>query len=457
MEKITPYMHSGLAYTENDVASHATDIFESIQQEVSMKEQHLVAIRPETPSERGPYDFKIHQRADQYIQTSQIRLYMKLKLETTAGAVPAITDGAGTCNLPGNSLFTRMEIDIGGKLISDLQCTHSNYKTYLETLLTYSKEARNSHLSASGWDIDTSAHLDDVRFHIVADDKETHADNTENKGLQTRRKIQAFPFDVMIPLHFDFFNCDRLFPPGIDMILKLIRAEDGFLMMQPAAITKTFRIVISEMKLFVPYITVAANIVAHHRHLMLTKPVLLPIKKTEVRQHHYPAGLSNIYIANQYTNRMPKSLIIGMVTANSYNGHVNSNPYNFQHFNINHVQLKVNNFLVPIEPYTPDWKDSGPLYMRELRSFYDNIGIGTDNIGNAVTADLYKGGATLFAWDFSPDHCNGYHWHKREDGGHLDIDLKFKEATPVSITVLCFAVYDALVAIEKNMEVVVSY
>lgn len=74
-----------------------------------------------------------------------------------------------------------------------------------------------------------------------------------------------------------------------------------------------------------------------------------------------------------------------------------------------------------------------------------------------MTTEMYRGGATLFAWDFSPDHCNGYHWHRRENGGHIDIDLRFKEPLTDGITVLCFAVYDALVAIDKDMQVTVTY
>jgi hypothetical protein len=186
------------------------------------------------------------------------------------------------------------------------------------------------------------------------------------------------------------------------MNLKLTRADDAFLIMQPTTKTTAWKIVISDMKLYVPYISIADNIVAHHRKLMATQPVLLPIKKTEVLTHHFPTGLTNIFIANQFTNRLPKSLIIGMVETASYNGNVNKNPYNFQHFGINYVQLFRNGVQNPIEAYTPNWATDNEMFHRELRSFYDNIGIGTDNIGNAVVSDMYKGGATLFAWDFSP-------------------------------------------------------
>jgi hypothetical protein len=51
----------------------------------------------------------------------------------------------------------------------------------------------------------------------------------------------------------------------------------------------------------------------------------------------------------------------------------------------------------------------------------------------------------------------GYHWHAREEGGSLDVDLRFKEALPTGgITVMLFGVYDALVAIDKDMNVGVS-
>ena len=214
MENITPHAHVALAYTENDVASHATDIFRPIAQEVSMKGTVLVAIRPTGgDNQTGPYDFKIMQRGDMYIQTSQMRLYMKMKVQKHDGTLPGDTDGVGICNLAGNSLFKNMEIQIGGNTIADLQNSHSNYKTYLETLLTYSREARNSHLNASCWQIDTAKYLDDVKYGVNTDtDKEL---NTQNTGLVDRRKMIATPFDICFPLHFDFFNCDRLFPPGV--------------------------------------------------------------------------------------------------------------------------------------------------------------------------------------------------------------------------------------------------
>jgi hypothetical protein len=70
---------------------------------------------------------------------------------------------------------------------------------------------------------------------------------------------------------------------------------------------------------------------------------------------------------------------------------------------------------------------------------------------------MYVNGASLFAWDFSPDKCNGFHWHKRDDGGHIDIELRFKEGLAKNITIMLFAVFDALVAIDRHSVCTVSY
>ena len=387
MENITPNAHPSIAYTENDVAAHATELFRPVAQEVSMKGSTTVVIRPINgdADQAGPIYFPIQQRGDMYIQTSNIRLYVKIKIQNEAGAVPVAADGVGFSNLPGNSLFNKFEINIAGQLVGALENTHSNYKTYIESLLTYGKEARSGHMVASGWRIDTPGHFDDVKYGTnVAETKNAEGavvpaviNNTRNEGLWQRR-ITGNPFDLCFPLHFDFFNSDRLFAPGMDMTLIATRISDDFVIMQPEASKKSWKIVLSDIKLHVPYIAVADNIVAHHKSLMNSgKSILIPIKKTEVLTFPFGTGLTNIIMPNLYMNRLPKSLILAMVETRSYNGYVHTNPYYFQNFGVEHVQLSRMGVAIPSEPYRPVWSPPDKaMYHRELRAFYDNIGIG---------------------------------------------------------------------------------
>ena len=468
MDNLGKHMQGGLTYTENDVLSHTTDLFRPIQQEVSMIDSNIICVRPISMNQAGPYTFNITPKGEQYIHMNRIRLYIAGSVTSSTGAALIETDNVGVCNLLGNSLIQTIELEIGGKQIGELQNTHANYKSYLETLLSYGEEAKDSHLTCGFWVDDSAFEFDDCKYHLQSDEESEDANeavekrkkagphplDSKNKGYRERRVNVLTPFDLMIPLHCDFFNSDKLLPPGVELVLKLTRAKDDFLLMQ--ASDSKYRINLSSIKLYIPYITLAEPIVAAHKRMIQSGPILLPIKKTEILVHHFAAGLTNVFIPNQFQNRLPKSLIVGMLDTDSYNGTAKKNPYNFKHFSVNHVQIIKNGCAIPNDAYSPDWENK--LYNRELRCFFDNIGVGTDNNPCSISSKLYAGGCTFFAFDLSPDKCNGYHWHAREEGGSIDIDLRFKEALPSGgMTVMLFAVFDAAVTIDKDNQVAVAF
>jgi len=460
MENLGKHLQGGLAFTENDVASHATDCFRPIAQEVSMLSSNTVQIRPVSMNQSGPWDFKILQKGEQYIQGNHTRCYMKLAVTAADGSNITNAEGVGVVNMLPHSLIKTIELEIGGKTIPELQNTHANYKAYLETLLSYSEEAKVGHLNTAMFRQDTATHFEDFAYSL------TDTSDTKNAGFKKRRKwiAESKKFEVMFPLHCDFLNCDRLLPPGIDLTVKLTRESDDFVLMVPPTVTsasgattantKKYKIEIEDIKLYVRYITVAENIFNNHRTQIQTSPMLLPIKKTEFVTHNAGSGTTNILLDNLFLNKVPSALMVMLVDTESYNGKPGRNPYYFQHYKLNHLSLTHNGKHILTEPYTPDWDKK--FYVREIRDFYDNTGIVTNNLGNGVQPELWAGGATIFAFDLSPDLCNGYHWHKRAHGGSMCLEMRFAEGLPKGVTVLMYAIYDALVAIDKDMNVAVN-
>lgn len=450
MDNVGKHLQGGLAFTENDLATHATDIFRPIQQEVSMVSSHMQSIQPQNMNQSGPYYFHIPTNGSQYIQANQIRLHMFVEIQKSDGTAITAADGAGVCNLLGNSMFQSMEIEINGRKITELENTHSNYKAYLETLLSYGDESRTSTLSNSLWKLDKASHFDDTKYGA------TTATNTSNDGLDSRRKNTLTKFDLYFPLHFDFFNSDRYIPPTERPILfKLNRAKDSFCFMN-ATSTTSFKLVISNMRLYVPYVTLSPAILERHKELIQTTPAVFPIKKTEILVQHVGSGGRNVQVNSVFGDRIPKSLIIGLLAPDSYDGtNVSKNPYNFKHFDLNEIYIKHNGTQIPADSYRPDW--SAKLYAREHRSFFDNIGIGIDNIPCAITSSLYANGCTFFAFDLSPDKCNGYHTHEKLYGS-INIEMSFKNPIPSGgMTVMMYGVHDAQVTLDKFDEVVVTY
>ena len=101
----------------------------------------------------------------------------------------------------------------------------------------------------------------------------------------------------------------------------------------------------------------------------------------------------------------------------------------------------------PPNPYQPDFVRG--LFSRELRALYDNTGIHTTDGGFTISRKGYANGYTLFAWDLTPDSCNGWHLHNSAGRG-LDLDLTFEVALPTTVNVIFYASFEASVFINKD-------
>ena len=83
------------------------------------------------------------------------------------------------------------------------------------------------------------------------------------------------------------------------------------------------------------------------------------------------------------------------------NGKYELNPFNFMQFDFNFITIRVNGIQIPSKGFIPVFKEK--LVHRELRSLYDNIGIGTENHGCSITVEDLCGGTCLFCFDLCVD------------------------------------------------------
>ena len=91
------------------------------------------------------------------------------------------------------------------------------YKAFLETLLTASKEAAESHMRSSLWLQDAAGEHDTLNEFPTANGKSSHS--KRGMMIATSREV---PFAT--PFQHDLFQSDRLWPPvrriGCDTIIR---------------------------------------------------------------------------------------------------------------------------------------------------------------------------------------------------------------------------------------------
>jgi len=421
----------GLTLTENNVIAHSTDIFSLASQEASMKSGRSLIIRPLNMSDDGPFEFEIPPLDLQYMMPSATRLEMKLKIVQEDGANLPADAVVGFINGIGTTLFNTITVDINTKPLPELTNSLAQYKSYFENVLTYGYDARNTALRAQQFHMDTNEHFESF---------------THNLGLNARKAIckESKTFQVSSPIHSDFFQTDKLLPPGLSILLRLHRAADSFVIMTND--NKRYKLKMMDMKLYVRFITLSNELTSKHINLFEKRPAIYPLLKTVIKTKQYATGLQAVSWPNMFVGRLPKSLILGILASENFNGNYAKNPFNFKHHSCTDVSLKVNGAEVPTGGYHQDFDDL--IFLKSYQEFQDNIGILHDNVGNVVSPDYYRGGCAFYAFDLSPDLCNGYHFHEPLMG-NIHLDLTFKNATTEPLTVVAFSSFDMLITIDQ--------
>ena len=275
-----------------------------------------------------------------------------------------------------------------------------------------------------------------------------------NSGYVERRKIiqQSKEFDFYIPLAADIFQSNRVLHPSVSLRIKLSRAPDEFSILSSSG--HKYFIELSQVKLFARYMQLSPEVVAKHALKLAKKEALIyPIQRTIMRSHNIPQGERSVYVSNLfYGKALPKTIIIGFVETDAYHGSLQKNPWNFKHFNLESAIIRVNGENCPADPIRPDFEND--LFMREYIEFYRNIGIDiSEDGGNLITPNLYRGGSFFLSFDLTGDQCNMLHHHKTQSGA-IDFNAVFKNVLDVSVTMVVYAMSEAQIEIGENGPIV---
>lgn len=446
MEDNNKHVQGGIQTTETGIRSHASDIYSTIDQEVSMSTFRKVCFRPTNKS--SPYIFNVKSPDEySYVIPKETRLYVKCRVLRDDGANIQAADNVSIVNMFPTSLWKHIDIEVHGKPITWLQNDNAHYKAYLETVLSYGEDARKSHLASYGFCMDTGAHFDAVA--PAANGVFANAGFGERALLCQNSRYMEFKTLV----HSDFLQSERAFPRNMDFTISFTREADAFSILTNTLIAaEQFKIEIADIRLYVHFVQMHEQIVRQHKILSTKTKAKIFINQTVVKSYSFAPNVLDLGINNMFIgDSLPKSILIGIVRQSSFLGDQNTNPFRFQPFDMRTAYIEYCGVTLPPETYKPNFPDG--IYMEMFRDFFDNTGVGSSDFGNCVNKTTFADGMCLMAFDFSPDKCNGFHYHKKVKGTiHLQIFLHAPVA--YSVNVIVFGVYNTVATIDEyfNME-----
>ncbi len=123
---------------------------EKVAVECSQSGFSNVWIKPQngTTNQAGPFIFDIDPSVDKYIMLNKVKLEMDCHIVREDGSPLQWMDVVAPCDLLGSCFWESVEVFLNGQPFSGASAANAGYKAFMETMLTYDKDAAGSHLQS---------------------------------------------------------------------------------------------------------------------------------------------------------------------------------------------------------------------------------------------------------------------------------------------------------------------
>jgi len=176
-----------------------------------------------------------------------------------------------------------------------------------------------------------------------------------NEGLATRSTFarQSPEFDMMRRLHADLFFQNRFMLNEVGVKIKLIRSKDTFCLMGAAA-----RVSILHASMFVRKVKLMPSVFLAHAKTLENGTAKYPIRRVVCKTFGVPQNYLDVTHEKLFSGQLLTGLVVGLVDNRAFNGNLERNPFNFQHYNLSEIALYLDGQQqFALKPIQPDYEN----------------------------------------------------------------------------------------------------
>lgn len=423
-----------------EVTHTSLDLFS--RQSMLVNLQHAIEVRigPASEPNGRTLDFKILGERTNFIDLNHIYLALQVQLRKSDGnplkedasdatslADPDKTDKPTVVNNLLHSLFEDYELRANDERISSANGRYA-HKAFLETEMSSTEDEKNSWLISQGYQYESNP-----------------ADLTT--GVFRNRRALATPTSSIYlygKLSCDVFTTSPFLVPGVTLSLKLLRSSHDFTTITDQA-AKHYQIAILDANLIVRKVLVKDDIAAAIERRLLKEPAVYQYTEVIPKAYLMSPG-STFWKQDDIFQKEPiRRIALAMCLNTHFDGSHDTNPFQYNKFDLREVVLKRNGTDVPGSPlYTVD--DNMAYYnsLRALAFNRNSHGISVADYPNhyVIVFDLTS---TLEASHMliNPETTNG----------SLYLELKFGTPLPHNIALFLIGERTSVLYIDGNKKV----
>ncbi len=425
----------------NSVACSKTelDLFCLPPTQVAIEEASWIPVNTVEVSNSYSIKFEYTTSEGYYLDLARSYISFQAQIDGTSQTL----NKAGPINMWGHSLFKQIDLSINDKILTSANDFYP-YEAMVSTLLSYGKEAARTQLALAGYEKDTAGHMD---ANTLDGDNEGLEKRSEGFNTGQWRDFVMRPF---IPM----FQQERLLPPSTKIRLNLVPSDAKFCLMLNSD-TGAYKPKIKDSILYLRIVKINSTLALDHAKKRVEEglKLLYPIRRLETTPITLPRGLQKCS-EKISSGQLPKRMFVLMVSEAAQAGAFKKNPFNFQHFNLTDIHLKIGAKTFPSTPLSPDFPKG--LVRESYMTLFSQTGILFDDKGLDISLSDYQKGYTIFCFDLTADNSDGDHLElvKR---GDIQLNAKFAGALTESVTIINIAEFENTIQIDQHNGVMVDY
>ena len=280
----------GLSISSDEIASSSFDLFSPIEVENSIIKAAKIITRPiATTSSRGPFKFMFSPDPEKWTDCETLRLSGKVKIQRKKndGTIEDFKTNLSEVSTVNNffqSLFSSVTCTVNGVELTDPNGNWYPYKSYIETLLSYSKATKEGRLQSSCFYQDDQGKFDEIG---TVDQAGKTLTSSSNSGYLSRKMFfqnSCYRY-FNIPLHSDITTLRKYLPPNIKLDFEFHRTPDCFSLLSPYN-KENCQIHIEDLELSLMRYTPSSAIRNYHiSQLSKTRRQVLPIDRSLIKTY----------------------------------------------------------------------------------------------------------------------------------------------------------------------------
>ena len=441
-----------------DSQSLADSFFKSWPTDSRFEKVDYLRIKPTSSISDGSAVFNIsRQFGGRCIQLSDCVVEAVVRLKNADNTPIGILEMYGPVNNVLHSLFSSVRVTLNNMPVNNSP-EHYAYKAYLITLLSYSTEAKFTHLQAQGWYYDSGNKFDST-LNIGL----TQRNALFREGGSDSKPYHGGPVTFVGKLITDLQLCDKGLPPGIEVNIDMKFASNRFKILCPDLPVgrDAPQLEIVSLNLIVPVATLNLKIYESFSRQIKKKDVIMHYKRSEVKIFGIGKGISNWSQDHVFPhNLLPSRVVVGVVPTKAFRGNARMNPFSFRK-DIREATADPEVFNETTIECIKFYLDGNELdQMTRRNTKYDCAsaffrlnyfaGFAGGPTGNGITYHDFATDSHFAIFDLSTSSQSGMDFIVPAIRlGQTSMTIEFGAALPVEATVVVFAEYPSMMQIDS--------